>query len=184
MQGHREARSSVTAGSKHCSDQKLVVAKADFSLRYSFYRKKRTTQKAFNTTTLVGSIAAQQQFKSALTVNINRLVSEPDYSSNDTCQQFGKLFESVETAAISTVGQGQKDFAIILAKIRDTAIFNRLYIKLYIKFVANNGKNRDSVHAAISFCPCSRWYNLQMLKLYRYRRNILKAIQNLLLSEH
>ena len=35
--------------------------------------------------------------------------------------------------------QGQKDFAIILAKIRDTAIFNRLYIKLYIKFVANNG---------------------------------------------
>ena len=50
-------------------------------------------------------------------------------------------------------GQGQKDFAIILAKIRDTAIFNRLYIKLYIKFVANNGKNRDSVHAAISFCP-------------------------------
>ena len=54
----------------------------------------------------------------------------------------------------STVMQGQKDFAIILAKIRDTAIFNRLYIKLYIKFVANNGKNRDSVHAAISFCPC------------------------------
>ena len=53
--------------------------------------------------------------------------------------------------------QGQKDFAIILAKIRDTAIFNRLYIKLYIKFVANNGKNRDSVHAAISFCP---WYAL------------------------
>ena len=51
------------------------------------------------------------------------------------------------------LGQGQKDFAIILAKIRDTAIFNRLYIKLYIKFVANNGKNRDSVHAAISFCP-------------------------------
>ena len=50
-------------------------------------------------------------------------------------------------------GQGQKDFAIILAKIRDTAILNRLYIKLYIKFVANNGKNRDSVHAAISFCP-------------------------------
>ena len=49
--------------------------------------------------------------------------------------------------------QGQKDFAIILAKIRDTAIFNRLYIKLYIKFVANNGKNRDSAHAAISFCP-------------------------------
>ena len=49
--------------------------------------------------------------------------------------------------------QGQKDFAIIFAKIRDTAIFNRLYIKLYIKFVANNGKNRDSVHAAISFCP-------------------------------
>ena len=51
------------------------------------------------------------------------------------------------------LGQGQKDFAIILAKIRDTAIFNRLYIKLYIKFVANNGKNRDSVHAAIYFCP-------------------------------
>ena len=50
-------------------------------------------------------------------------------------------------------GGGQKDFAIILAKIRDTAIFNRLYIKLYIKFVANNGKNRDSAHAAISFCP-------------------------------
>ena len=49
--------------------------------------------------------------------------------------------------------QGQKDFAIILAKIRDTAIFNRLYIKLYIQLVANNGKNRDSVHAAISFCP-------------------------------
>ena len=47
--------------------------------------------------------------------------------------------------------QGQKDFAIILAN----AIFNRLYIELYIKFVANNGKNRDSVHAAISFCPCS-----------------------------
>jgi len=56
--------------------------------------------------------------------------------------------------ASSTLQQGQKDFAIILAKIRDTAIFNRLYIKLYIKFVANNGKNRDSVHAAISFCPC------------------------------
>ena len=53
-----------------------------------------------------------------------------------------------------TTRQGQKDFAIILAKIRDTAIFNRLYIKLYIKFVANNGKNRDSVHAAIPFCPC------------------------------
>ena len=51
--------------------------------------------------------------------------------------------------------QGQKGFAIILAKNRDTAIFNRLYIKLYIKFVANNGKNRDSVHAAISFCPCT-----------------------------
>ena len=51
--------------------------------------------------------------------------------------------------------QGQKDFAIILAEIRDTAIFNRLYIKLYIKFVANNGKNRDSIHAAISFCPCN-----------------------------
>ena len=50
--------------------------------------------------------------------------------------------------------QGQKDFAIILAKFRETVIFNRLYIKLYIKFVANNGKNRDSVHAAISFCPC------------------------------
>ena len=31
-----------------------------------------------------------------------------------------------------------------------------LYIKLYIKFVANNGKNRDSVHAEISFCPCQR----------------------------
>ena len=30
------------------------------------------------------------------------------------------------------------------------AIFNRLYIK----FVANNGKNRDSAHATISFCPC------------------------------
>ena len=53
-----------------------------------------------------------------------------------------------------TRAQGQNDYAIILAKIRDTAIFNRLYIKLYIKFVANNGKNRDSVHAAISFCPC------------------------------
>ena len=52
--------------------------------------------------------------------------------------------------------QGQKSFAIILAKNRDTAIFNRLYIKLYIKFVANNGKNRDSVHAAISFCPWTR----------------------------
>ena len=51
------------------------------------------------------------------------------------------------------VVQGQKYFAIILAKIRYTAIFDRLYIKLYIKFVANNGKNRDSVHAAISFCP-------------------------------
>ena len=51
--------------------------------------------------------------------------------------------------------QGQKGFAIILAKNRDTAIFNRLYIKLYIKFVANNGKNRDSVHSAISFCPWS-----------------------------
>ena len=44
--------------------------------------------------------------------------------------------------------------AFILAKIRNTVIFNRLYIKLYIKFVANNGKNRDSVHAVISFCPC------------------------------
>ena len=51
-------------------------------------------------------------------------------------------------------GQGQKGFAIILAKNRETAIFNRIYIKLYIKFVAKNGKNRDSVHAAISFCPC------------------------------
>lgn len=63
--------------------------------------------------------------------------------------------------------QGQKDFAIILAKIRDTAIFNRLYIKLYIKFVANNGKNRDSVHAAISFCP---WFCLLFsnMKLQRY----------------
>ena len=49
--------------------------------------------------------------------------------------------------------QGQKDFAVILAKNRDTAKFNRLNIKLYIKFVENNGKNRDSVHAAISFCP-------------------------------
>ena len=47
--------------------------------------------------------------------------------------------------------QGQKDFAIILAKIRDTAIFNRLYIKLYIKFVANNGKNRDFL---LSLCLC------------------------------
>ena len=27
----------------------------------------------------------------------------------------------------------------------------KVYLKLYIKFVANNGKNRDSVHAAISF---------------------------------
>ena len=33
--------------------------------------------------------------------------------------------------------QGQK---IILPKNRDTAIFNRLYITLYIKFVANNGE--------------------------------------------
>ena len=54
------------------------------------------------------------------------------------------------------IKQGQKDFAIILAKIRDTAIINRLYIKLYIKFVANNGKNHDSVHAAISFCPWNK----------------------------
>ena len=44
---------------------------------------------------------------------------------------------------LSAYRQGQNDFAIVLAKIRDTAIFNRLYIKLYIKFVANNGKNRD-----------------------------------------
>ena len=50
--------------------------------------------------------------------------------------------------------QGQKKIAIILPKNRDTAIFNRIYIRLYIKFVANNGKNRDSAHAAISFCPC------------------------------
>ena len=50
-------------------------------------------------------------------------------------------------------GQGQKKIAIILPKNRDTAIFNRLYIKLYIKFVPNNGKNRDSAHAAISFRP-------------------------------
>ena len=35
--------------------------------------------------------------------------------------------------------QGQKKFAIILPKNRDTAIFNRLYITLYIKFVANTG---------------------------------------------
>ena len=52
--------------------------------------------------------------------------------------------------------QGQKKIAIILPKNRDTAIFNRLFIRLYIKFVANNGKNRDSAHAAISFCPWSR----------------------------
>ena len=49
--------------------------------------------------------------------------------------------------------QGQNKIAIILPKNRDTAIFNRLYIRLYIKFVANNGKNRDSAHAAISFFP-------------------------------
>ena len=49
--------------------------------------------------------------------------------------------------------QGQKKIAIVLPKNRDTAIFNRLYIRLYIKFVANNGKNRDSAHATISFCP-------------------------------
>ena len=55
------------------------------------------------------------------------------------------------TSKIGTRQQGQKDFANILAKIRDTAIFNRLYIK----FVANNGKNPDFVHAASSFCPCS-----------------------------
>ena len=56
---------------------------------------------------------------------------------------------------IRVVGQqGQKKIAIILPKNRDTAIFNRLYIKLYIKFVPNNGKNRDSAHAAISFRPC------------------------------
>ena len=63
---------------------------------------------------------------------------------------------------VTVLRQGQKGFAIILTKNRDTAIFNRLYIKLYIKFVANNGKNRDSVHAAISFCPCpevsSNWF--------------------------
>ena len=49
--------------------------------------------------------------------------------------------------------QGQKKIAIILPKNRDTAIFNRLYIRLYIIFVANNGKNHDSAHAVISFCP-------------------------------
>ena len=57
--------------------------------------------------------------------------------------------------------QGQKDFTIILAKIRDIAIFNRLYIK----FVANNGKNRDSVHAAISFCPCSTLTHILVISL-------------------
>ena len=50
--------------------------------------------------------------------------------------------------------QGQMKIAIILPKNRNTAIFNRLYIRLYIKFVANNGKNRDFAHAAIFFCPC------------------------------
>ena len=44
---------------------------------------------------------------------------------------------------VMDIGQGKKK----------TAIFNRLYIRLYIKFVANNGKNHDSAHAAISFCP-------------------------------
>ena len=60
----------------------------------------------------------------------------------------------IERLLLSTnPDQGQKKIAIILPKNRDTAIFNRLYIRLYIKFVANNGKNRDSAHAAISFFP-------------------------------
>ena len=54
----------------------------------------------------------------------------------------------------NTREQGQKKIAIILPKNRDTAILNRLYIRLHIKFVANNGKNCDSALAAISFCPC------------------------------
>ena len=63
--------------------------------------------------------------------------------------------------------QGQNKIAIILPKNRDTAIFNRLYIRLYIKFVANNGKNRDSAYAAISFCP---WSELKIIfsRIYYY----------------
>ena len=41
---------------------------------------------------------------------------------------------------IMELEQGQKKIAIILPKNRDTAIFNRLYIRLYIKFVANIGE--------------------------------------------
>ena len=53
----------------------------------------------------------------------------------------------------SCSSHGLKKIAIILPKNRDTAILNRLYIRIYIKFYAYNGKNRDSAHAAISFCP-------------------------------
>ena len=64
---------------------------------------------------------------------------------------------------------------IILPKNRDTTIFNRLYIGLYIKLTVNNGKNRDSTHAAISICP---WQHpLEHLLLEYLLQQVLAALE-------
>ena len=81
---------------------------------------------------------------------------------DDRCERSERATENGKF----TASQGQKKIAIILPKNRDTAIFNRLYIRLYIKFVANNGKNRDSAHAAISFCPCCLVGNITFFWLW------------------
>lgn len=92
------------SGTKHRSDHKLVVAKADFSQRFKLYREKRKLQKTYNTTTLIGSIAAQQQYQQDLHQNIQQAVSDPAFSSNSTVQQFDLLFDRVKEAAVTTVG--------------------------------------------------------------------------------
>ena len=92
------------AGTTHRSDHKLVIASIDFSRRYKLFKSSTKKHKRFNTNSLVCSGDTRGSYQNCLDAAIGNSKFLDTYSDANTAQRFGMLFESVKSAAVSTVG--------------------------------------------------------------------------------
>ena len=132
------------SGTKHRSDHKLVVASVDFTRTHKLYRNKRNVQKCYNTNTLVSSTTAQEVFRSTLEQQIVSNKSDPAYNCSNTIEQFDQLFDSVKTAASSSVG-----FREPVRKRNhssDSDIIDMSNQRKTLLLQLNNNESRDRTH--------------------------------------
>ena len=145
-------------GAKLHSDHKIVKATIDLRQKTKLYRNSKTQTIRYNTTSLVCNKELQNQFHQAVTQQVNSLPTTTSVQAG-----FNQLFESIKSAATSTVGLRQKNRRTNHSSDPNVCAMSDERHKLLLQLNDNSVRDRSELRHRIN----------------RLKRNIAKRLKEL-----